>query len=167
MGEEILIFWSRPFRKKGGPLPIQFIWEAAGGGRSPRHGAIDSHSCLAPIGEATAKVLARLSSKARQACGVLPSAEDDRCWSLYLSVAGSCFLIFRLFFFPKSSPIWDGQVGRVPRTGAGARRGRPLARVTCRVPPREWPCVPHASLLALPRRHVNAHGLRVWLPGKS
>ena len=66
-GYDFLNILDRPARKKDGPLPIQFIWEAAGGGRSPRHGAIDSHSCLAPIGEATAKVLARLSSKARQA----------------------------------------------------------------------------------------------------
>ena len=64
---DFLNILDRPARKKDGPLPIQFIWEAAGGGRSPRHGAIDSHSCLAPIGEATAKLLARLSSKARQA----------------------------------------------------------------------------------------------------
>ena len=63
--EEILIFWSRPFRKKGGPLPIQFIWEAAGGGRSPRHGGMDTHSCDSPFEEATARVKALLTSRSR------------------------------------------------------------------------------------------------------
>ena len=65
LGEEILIFWSRPFRKKDGPLPIQFIWEAAGGRRSPRHGGMDTHSCDSPFEEATARVKALLTSRSR------------------------------------------------------------------------------------------------------
>ena len=65
--KNFLEFWGACARKKRRSAPIQFIWEAARGVRSSRRRAIDTESCLAPIGETTAMVLARLFSKARQA----------------------------------------------------------------------------------------------------
>ena len=64
-GYDFLNILDRPARKKDGPLPIQFIWEAAGGGRSPRHGGMDTHSCDSPFEEATARVKALLTSRSR------------------------------------------------------------------------------------------------------
>ena len=64
--EELFRILGSACSKKRRSAPIQFIWEAARGRQSSRRRAIDTESCDSRFEEASAKVLARLPSKARR-----------------------------------------------------------------------------------------------------